>query len=296
MPLTLVPTPIGNLEDITLRALRILREADLIACEDTRTSGVLLRHYDIHVPLTSFHAHNENEKVNSLLERLREGAHIAVISDAGTPGISDPGWILLKRAIDEGLDVDVLPGASAVIPAVLLSGISPQPFIFAGFIPDRLGERVKFFECLREVQSTLCFYVSPHKAERHIADMIESLGNRNASLVREISKVFQEVIRSNLEAILERVREGIKGELVLVVEGYSPESEGDIWKEEAVRLLEEGMSVKDIVSELEARHKIPKNAVKKYIMSKKILPAPNEQEGLIADFTITAVRTSSPGL
>mgnify|MGYP002624816966 CR=1 FL=1 len=129
MPLYLVPTPIGNLEDITLRALRVLREADLIACEDTRTSGILLRHYEINKPLTSFHVHNENEKLNFLLDKLRDGEKIAVISDAGTPGVSDPGWILLKRAIDEEIEVDVLPGASAVLPAVLMSGISPQPFL-----------------------------------------------------------------------------------------------------------------------------------------------------------------------
>ena len=146
MPLTLVPTPIGNLEDITLRALRVLREADIIACEDTRTSGVLLRHYNIQKPLTSFHVHNENDKLPALLEKLREGAKIAVISDAGTPGISDPGWILLRRAMDEGLEVDVLPGPSAVIPAVLMSGLRPQPFMFMGFPPEKHGERVKFFE------------------------------------------------------------------------------------------------------------------------------------------------------
>ena len=138
MPLTLVPTPIGNLEDITLRALRVLREADVIACEDTRTSGILLRHYDITgKKLVSFHVHNENEKLESLLEHLREGRNVAVISDAGTPGISDPGWILLKRALDEGLDADVLPGPSAVIPAVLMSGLSPQPFMFIGFPPEK---------------------------------------------------------------------------------------------------------------------------------------------------------------
>ncbi|MBQ4468770.1 MAG: rRNA small subunit methyltransferase 1, partial [Synergistaceae bacterium] len=120
--LTLVPTPIGNLEDITLRALRVLREADIIACEDTRTSGIFLKHYGIDKPLTSFHLHNENGKSKFLLDKLRNGENIAVISDAGTPGVSDPGWILLKRALDEGLEVDVLPGPSAVLPAVLLSG------------------------------------------------------------------------------------------------------------------------------------------------------------------------------
>lgn len=261
--LTLVPTPIGNLEDITLRALRVLREADVIACEDTRTSSILLRHYGIEKPLTSFHLHNENEKTDILLERLRAGENVAVISDAGTPGISDPGWILLKRAVDEGLDVDVLPGASAVVPAVVMSGISPQPFMFVGFPPEKSGERMRFFESVNKIQSTLCFYLSPHKAERHIAGMIEAFGNRRAALVREVSKVFQEVIRGDLEGILARVREGVKGELVLVVEGMS-EGVSDDWKTEAERMLSEGLSVKDIVREMEGR--AARNEVKRFVL------------------------------
>ena len=261
--LTLVPTPIGNLEDITLRALRVLREADLIACEDTRTSSVLLRHYGIEKPLTSFHVHNENEKLPLLLERLRNGENIAVISDAGTPGISDPGWILLKRAQDEGLDVDVLPGATALIPAVILSGIKPQPFMFLGFPPEKEGERAKFFAGIRDVKCTLCFYISPHKAEKHIASMIEAFGNRRASLVREVSKVFQESMRGTLEEILARVRDGVKGELVLVVEGAGEEA-GDTWQAEAERMFREGASLKDITEKLSGQ--APKNSVKRFIL------------------------------
>ena len=264
--LTLVPTPVGNLEDITLRALRVLREADIIACEDTRTSSVLLRHYGIDKPLTSFHLHNENEKTPALLERLRRGENVAVISDAGTPGISDPGWILLKRASDEGLDVDVLPGATALIPAVVMSGLEPQPFMFAGFPPEKQGERAKFLEGLREVGCTLCFYVSPHKAAKHIASMIDAFGNRRASLVREVSKVFQEVIRSDLQGLLARVSEGVKGELVLVVEGKCEES-GDAWKSEAENLLQDGMTVKDIAALVSNNYNLPKNEVKKFLLS-----------------------------
>ena len=261
--LTLVPTPIGNLEDITLRALRVLREADVIACEDTRTSSVLLRHYGIDKPLTSFHLHNENEKTPVLLERLRRGENIAVISDAGTPGISDPGWILLKRAVDDGLDVDVLPGATAIVPAVVMSGIIPQPFMFAGFPPEKSGERMRFFESVSKIQSTLCFYLSPHKAEKHIAGMIEVFGNRKAALVREVSKVFQEVIRSDLAGILERVREGVKGELVLVVEGMS-EDVCDDWRAEAEERFRAGMTMKDIAGEFEG--KVSRNEVKRFLL------------------------------
>ena len=261
--LTLVPTPIGNLEDITLRALRVLREADIIACEDTRTSSVLLKHYGISKPLTSFHLHNENDKVPQLLERLRRGENIAVISDAGTPGISDPGWILLKRAQDEGLDVDVLPGATALVPAVIMSGLNPQPFMFVGFPPEKQGERERFLSGIREAKCTLCFYLSPHKAEKHLSTMLEVFGNRKASLVREVSKVFQEVVCSDLAGLIERVREGVKGELVLVVDGAG-EEDGDSWKAEAEEMLRKGMSVKDIADELQGR--ASKNEVKRFVL------------------------------
>lgn len=266
MPLYLVPTPIGNLEDITLRALRILREADLIACEDTRTSGILLRHYEINRSLTSFHVHNENEKVDALLARLRNGEKIAVISDAGTPGISDPGWILLKRAIDEGIDVEVLPGPSAVLPAILMSGLKPQPFAFLGFPPEKQGEREKIFESVKKFPFTLCFYVSPHKAERQVSDMIKIFGDRNAALVREISKIFQEVIRENLSGILARLRDGVKGELVLVVEGQ-PEIINNEWRDKAKKIFADGASVKDVVNIISETYKIPKNEIKRFLMS-----------------------------
>ena len=267
MSLILVPTPIGNLEDITLRALKVLREADLIACEDTRTSSILLKHYDINKPLTSFHVHNENEKLPLLLGKLRSGEKIAVISDAGTPGISDPGWILLKRAIDEGLEVDVLPGASAVIPAVLMSGLSPQPFMFMGFPPEKSGERVKLFESVKNFPFTLCFYISPHKAEKDMLNMIEVFGDRQASLVREISKIFQEAIRGNLSQILERVHDGVKGELVLVIEGGKSEADNDLWKSEAERMFETRASVKDIVKAVAEKYNVPKNDIKKFLLT-----------------------------
>ena len=269
MPLTLVPTPIGNLEDITLRALRVLREADLIACEDTRTSSILLRKYDINKNLTSFHVHNENEKLPMLLEKLHEGKQVAVISDAGTPGISDPGWILLRRAIDEGIEVDVLPGASAVLPAILLSGLTPQPFMFMGFPPEKTGERTKLFESLKNFPYTLCFYISPHKAEKNIMELLKILGDRNAALVREISKVFQEAIRENLSGILTRITEGVKGELVLIIEGYSQNHNDEkiLWHAEVDSMLEKGLTVKDIVKEIESNYNVPKNEIKQYALN-----------------------------
>ena len=268
MPLTLVPTPIGNLEDITLRALRVLREADLIACEDTRTSGILLRHYNIKKPLTSFHVHNENEKLNFLLEKLRDGEKIAVISDAGTPGISDPGWILLRRAIEENIKIDVLPGASAVLPAVLMSGINPQPFLFLGFPPEKPGERIKLLNEIKNFPFTLCFYISPHKIEKDLSSFLEILGDRNAALIREISKIYQETLREKISDLISRAKEGIKGELVLVVEGFNHEEvfNNEQWREEAKKLFNDGSSVKDVVKVIEEKYKISKNEIKSELL------------------------------
>lgn len=268
MPLTLVPTPIGNLEDITLRALRVLREADLIACEDTRTSSVLLRHYDIAAPLIPFHLHNENRCLPRLLEALRLGRRVAVISDAGTPGISDPGWILLRRALDEGLEVDVLPGPSAALPAVLLSGLTPHPFLFYGFPPEKRGERVRLFQSLEPLPWTLCFYVSPHKAAGQISEMFEAWGDRRGALVREISKVHQEAVRGRLSDIAARLLAGLKGEMVLVIEGRPADAYQDdaAWQAEADALRAEGKAVRDIAQEVAARYPVAKNAVKGYLM------------------------------
>ena len=267
MPLYLVPTPIGNLEDMTLRALRILREADLIACEDTRTSGILLRHYEINRPLTSFHVHNENEKLNFLLDKLKLGEKIAVISDAGTPGVSDPGWILLKKAIDEGIEFDVLPGPSAILPAVLMSGLSPQPFVFMGFPPEKTGERTKLFESIKNFPFTICFYISPHKIERQISDMINIFGDRNAALIREISKIFQESIRGSLSEILSRFQDGIKGELVLIIEGYTQNNFNENWRYEAKKIFADGSSVKDVVNIISEKYQISKNEIKREILN-----------------------------
>ena len=269
MPLTLIPTPIGNLEDITLRALRVLRESDLIACEDTRTSEILLRKYNINKPLTSFHLHNENQKLPYMLQKLKEGKKISLITDAGTPGISDPGWILLKNAVDEGIEVDVLPGASAVITGLMLSGINPQPFIFLGFPPEKSGERKKLFESVKNFEFTLCFYISPHKIEKQISEMLEIFGDRNAALIREISKIYQESLRKKLSEILKSAAEGIKGELVLVIERFKKDSEIEkiLWRSEAEKMFNDSMSVKDIANILSEKYEIPKNEIKKYIMN-----------------------------
>ena len=266
MPLTLVPTPIGNLEDMTLRAIRVLKEADVIACEDTRTSGVLLRHYNISKPLVSLHLHNEKHCSERLMSALAEGKNVAVISDAGTPGISDPGYLLFRSALFAGYDVDVLPGPSALLPALILSGLPPHPFLFHGFPPEKPGRRKKLFESLSSLPCTLVFYLSPHKAERQVTEMIEIWGDRRAALVREISKLYQESVRESLSGIAARLSRGVKGEMVLVVEGFAQEDHPDSWRDEAVSMLDEGHSVKTIVNEITARYGTPKNAVKEFLL------------------------------
>lgn len=267
--MTLVPTPIGNLEDVTLRALRVLREADLIACEDTRVSSVLLRRYNIAKPLISLHLHNEKERTERLTAALAEGKKVAVISDAGTPGISDPGYLLLRAALDGGFEVDVLPGPSALLPALLLSGLTPYPFLFCGFPPEKSGQRKKLFASLESVSWTLVFYVSPHKADRQVADMIESWGDRPAALIREISKIWQEAVRAPLSGIAARLAEGVKGELVLVTAGKEQQPAPDAWRDLALERLKEGCYVRDIANEIINLYNVPRNTVKEFLAKNK---------------------------
>ncbi len=272
MSLTLVPTPVGNLEDITLRALRILKEADLVACEDTRRTLRLLNHFGIRVPLVSSHEHNEKEKAPSLLRALEEGKKIALVSDAGTPGISDPGAYLVGEAIRLGIRVDVLPGATALIPALVLSGLPTYAFHFAGFLPPRRGDRQKKLQSLRNIRTTMVFYVSPHRLQDEVADCALVLGNRPAALVRELSKIHEEVLRMDLPALAEKAQTPMKGEMVLVIGGV-PEGEevpegvlGVTWEEYARGALREGLSIRDVVKSVCERYGIPKNRAKAFLM------------------------------
>lgn len=270
--LTIIPTPIGNLEDITLRALRVLRESDIIACEDTRKSLILLKHYNINnAVLVPFHLHNENKILPKLINDLKNNKNIAVISDAGTPGISDPGWILLKRAIDENLDVDVLPGPAALLPAILLSGITPpHPFLFYGFPPEKLSERRNLFNNIKNLPYTLCFYISPHKAVKDISDILEIFGDRNAALVREISKIYQEAIRGVLSEILKKVKAGLKGEMVLVIKGCKNDIiNDDEWRDRAREMKLAGETVKNIVKKINLNYRVAPNKIKEYLNENK---------------------------
>jgi 16S rRNA (cytidine1402-2'-O)-methyltransferase len=219
--LYLVPTPIGNLEDITYRAVRTLREVDLIACEDTRTSGVLLDHYDIDTPTTAYHEHNEHDKTPHLVKRMRAGHDIAVISDAGAPGISDPGFYIARACWDADVEVQALPGPTALIPALTASALPSDRFVFEGFLPKKKGRQTRL-QTLASEPRTLVIYESPYRLVRTLDDLIEHLGaDRQAAVARELTKKFEEIERGPLPEVREYFAEteNLKGECVIVVHG-----------------------------------------------------------------------------
>ena len=222
--LYLVPTPIGNLGDITLRALEILKSVDIILAEDTRTSGILLKHYEIKKPLQSFHIFNEHKTVNGLIERLNKGEVIALISDAGTPGISDPGFLLVLEALKAGIKIDCLPGATALIPALVKSGFPTDRFVFEGFLPHKKG-RLTLLKKLAEEERTVIFYESPHRLVKALEQLKEFFGaERQASVSRELSKKFEETKNGTVQALLEYfTSKEVKGEIVVVVNGKPKE-------------------------------------------------------------------------
>ncbi len=223
--LYIIATPIGNLEDITLRALRVLGEVDLVAAEDTRTTGRLLSHFSIKKPQTSYFEHNEQYKTPQLLDRLEQGLTLALVTDAGTPCISDPGYRLVAGAIERGIPVEALPGACAAVSALSISGLPVHRFTFEGFLPPKTNRRTKALEALAKDERTLIFYESPHRITKALADMLAILGDRRAVLVREQTKMHEEVIRMRLADILSVV-EGrtLKGEITIVVEGCREDS------------------------------------------------------------------------
>jgi len=220
--LFLVPTPIGNLEDVTLRALRILREADLILAEDTRKSSILLKHYGITGKTIPHHAFNEHKMLQSVIERIRSGSVVALVSDAGTPGISDPGFLLVRECIREGIEVECLPGPTAFIPALVCSGLASDRFLFEGFLPHKKGRQTRLKE-LAEVKETLVFYESPHRLVRTLEQFAEFFGTgRRAAVSRELTKIHEETVRGTLgELVLSYTGKTIRGEIVIVVEGFS---------------------------------------------------------------------------
>ena len=217
--LFLVPTPIGNLEDITLRALRVLSEVDVILAEDTRTSGKLLKHHNITKSLQSYHIFNEHKTVEQLIGRMEAGEKFALISDAGTPSISDPGFLLVRELLKAGHEVNCLPGATAFVPALVNSGLPSDRFVFEGFLPHKKGRQTRLLK-LAEEERTIILYESPHRLIKCLEQLKEHLGDRKASVSREISKMFEETVRGSLsELIAHFTAKGVKGEFVVLVEG-----------------------------------------------------------------------------
>ena len=216
----LIPTPIGNLEDITLRAIRLLKEVDLILAEDTRVSIKLLKHFEIGTPLQSFHMHNEHKKVETVVEQLKNGKTVALISDAGTPGISDPGFLLVREALKEGVEVQCLPGPTALIPALVQSGIPCERFVFEGFLPPKKGRQTRLEQMALETR-TQVFYESPHKLLKTLEQLVTYFGaDRSIAVVREISKLYESTFRGNAQEGLDFFEaHPPKGEFVIVVEG-----------------------------------------------------------------------------
>ena len=220
--LYLVPTPIGNLEDMTFRAIRVLKEVDLILAEDTRNSGKLLKHFEIGTQMYSHHMHNEHKTVESIIKRLQAGETIALISDAGTPAISDPGFLLTRACVENGVEVECLPGATAFVPALVNSGLPNDKFVFEGFLPDKKGRQTRFL-ALAEETRTMIFYVSPHKLNKTLAEYIQYFGAERAiSVSRELSKLHEETVRGTAEEVLKHFEaKPAKGEIVICVGGKS---------------------------------------------------------------------------
>jgi 16S rRNA (cytidine1402-2'-O)-methyltransferase len=222
--LIIVPTPVGNLEDMTIRALRVLKEADLILAEDTRTTGVLLKHYEIQNRLQSHHKFNEHQTVERIAERIKAGENIALVSDAGTPAISDPGFLLVRECVQKGIEVECLPGATAFIPALVISGLPNDKFCFEGFLPVKKGRQTRLLKISSEERTNI-IYESPYRLLKTLTQLSEVCGNdRKVSVSREISKRFEETIRGTLEeAISHFTKNEPKGEFVIVLEGSEHE-------------------------------------------------------------------------
>ncbi len=218
--LFLIPTPIGNLEDITLRAVRILSEVDAVIAEDTRTSGVLLKHLGINKPFIAFHIHNEHQVTERLVQRMQAGERFALVTDAGTPAISDPGFLLVRAAVKAGIAVETLPGPTAFVPALVNSGLPCDRFTFEGFLPVKKGRRTRITELATEPR-TMVFYESPHRIARTLAELAEAFGpERQASISRELTKLHEETLRGTLQELAEHfATHGPKGEFVLCVAG-----------------------------------------------------------------------------
>ena len=262
----IVATPIGNLDDITLRALKTLKEVDLIAAEDTRQTLKLLNHFQISKPLISYHRHNEDIKSNILIEKLKNGENIALVSDAGTPGICDPGEEVIKKAIEENIDVIPIPGACAFVNALIASGLNTKEFIFLGFLPLNKKLRKEKLEEINKSDKTIIIYEAPHKMKNTLIDLKEILKNRKIVLARELTKIHEEFIRKDIDELLENI-DNLKGEMILIIEGI--EDKGKEESELNLLTLEEhynyyknkGFEKKEIIKRIAKDRNVNKNEI-----------------------------------
>lgn len=268
--LYLVATPIGNLEDITLRALRILKEVDIIAAEDTRNTLKLLNHFEIKKPLISNHRHNEDDREDVLINKLKEGKNIAVVSDAGTPGISDPGEVIVKKAIEENIQVIPIPGACAAINALIASGLDTKEFTFFGFLPLNKKLRKEKLEEIKNESKTSIIYEAPHKIKDSLKDLKTVIGNRKVVLAREITKIHEEFIRGNIDDIIDKC-DDLKGEMILLIEAGEKEILENVLNnlslEEHYNVYEkQGLDKKEIIKKIAKDRGVNKNEIYKYFI------------------------------
>lgn len=264
--LFLVPTPIGNLQDMTFRAIQTLKDVDMIAAEDTRNTGLLLKHFEIDTKQTSFHEHNAHEKIPVLIDWLKSGQSIAQVSDAGLPSISDPGHDLVKAAIAEDIPVVALPGASAGITALIASGLAPQPHIFYGFLPRKAGQQKDFFQEKRAYPETQIFYESPYRVADTLENMLSVYGNRQVTVVRELTKLYEEYQRGTISEVLDYLKDNpLKGECLLIVAGAGeeelPSVEDVDLKAEVEMEIASGRKPNQAIKEVAKRYQLKKQEV-----------------------------------
>ena len=260
--LYLIPTPIGNLEDITIRSLNTLKEVDLLLCEDTRDTGILLQNYDIHKKLMSCHEYNESKMIDVVVSMLKEGKKIGLVTDQGTPIISDPGFLIARGVIEAGYSVVSLPGATAFVPALTVSGIEPSPFLFYGFLNAKNSKQIEELKALKSLKYTIIFYESVHRIKDTLTNILEVFGNREIAICREISKIHEEIARGTLEELIPLV-DSMKGEFVLVVSGNKSivdYSQLDVF--EHVKLYtDDGMSEMDAIKLVARERNVPKSVI-----------------------------------
>lgn len=272
-------TPIGNLEDITLRVLKILKEVKLIAAEDTRHTKKLLNHYQINTKVTSYYEYNKIKKATYLVEMLKNSQDIALVSDAGMPGISDPGYVLVNLALKNNIKIIPIPGVSALITALVVSGLPTDKFVFEGFIPRKIKERKRYFKSIENEERTIIFYEAPHRLKRALKDMLDVWGERKIVIARELTKMYEEIIRGNLSQVLSEINtKEIKGEITLVVQGGIRKKENDttdflkdecIMEEYLKKLKKQGYSSKNIIKITQEKLNLPKNLIYKKLLEMK---------------------------